>query len=90
MTLAATSGAVIEQVSIDEAYLDMTGTERLHGPPLRAAHLLHQRMKSDTNLNCSVGIATARMVAPSKQGCHELAGLIDVARLMTVRMVAAS
>ena len=32
--------------SIDEAYLDMTGTERLHGPPLRAAHLLHERMKA--------------------------------------------
>ena len=32
--------------SIDEAYLDMTGTERLHGPPLRAAHLLHERVKA--------------------------------------------
>src|SRR5512143_2978033 len=53
----------VEMASIDEAYLDMTGTEKLHGPPLRAAHLLHQRMKSDTKLNCSVGIATARMVA---------------------------
>ena len=28
----------LEMVSIDEAYVDMTGTERLHGPPLRAAH----------------------------------------------------
>ena len=32
--------------SIDEAYLDMTGTERLHGPPLRAAHKLHQTDES--------------------------------------------
>src|SRR5439155_3614860 len=32
---------VVEMASIDEAYLDMTGTERLHGPPLRAAHSLH-------------------------------------------------
>ena len=29
---------LVEMASIDEAYLDMTGTERLHGPPLRAAH----------------------------------------------------
>ncbi|MEI9972737.1 MAG: DNA polymerase IV [Ignavibacteriota bacterium] len=36
---------VVEMASIDEAYLDMSGTERLYGPPLRAAHLLHQRMK---------------------------------------------
>ena len=28
---------LVEMASIDEAYLDMTGTERLHGPPLRAA-----------------------------------------------------
>jgi DNA polymerase-4 len=53
----------IEMASIDEAYLDMTGTERLHGPPLRAAHTLHQRMKSDTHLNCSVGIGSSRLIA---------------------------
>jgi len=54
---------LVEMASIDEAYLDMTGTERLHGPPLRAAHLLHQAMKAETRLNCSIGIATARLVA---------------------------
>src|ERR1019366_528161 len=30
----------LEMVSIDKAYVDMTGTERLHGPPIRAAHAL--------------------------------------------------
>jgi len=54
---------LVEMASIDEAYLDMTGTERLHGPPLRAAHLLHERMKAQTRLNCSVGIAASRLVA---------------------------
>lgn len=54
---------LVEMASIDEAYLDMTGTERLHGPPLRAAHLLHQAMKEQTKLNCSVGIASSRVVA---------------------------
>src|SRR5580700_10187382 len=53
----------VEMASIDEAYLDMTGTERLHGPPLKAAHTLHQRMKGDTGLNCSVGIGTSRLIA---------------------------
>lgn len=53
----------VEMASIDEAYLDMTGTERLHGPPLRAAHLLHERVKKQTGLNCSIGISAARMVA---------------------------
>jgi DNA polymerase-4 len=54
---------LVEMASIDEAYLDMTGTERLHGPPLRAAHLLHEAMKAETRLNCSIGIAASRLVA---------------------------
>jgi DNA polymerase IV len=53
----------IEMASIDEAYLDMTGTARLHGPPLRAAHKLHQRMKEETKLNCSIGIGASRLIA---------------------------
>ena len=53
----------VEMASIDEAYLDMTGTARLHGPPLKAAHALHQRMKADTQLNCSVGIGSSRLIA---------------------------
>ena len=53
----------VEMASIDEAYLDMTGTERLHGPPLQAAHKLHNAVGAATGLNCSIGIATARMVA---------------------------
>jgi DNA polymerase IV len=53
----------VEMASIDEAYLDMTGTERLHGPPLKAAHALHDRMKCETRLNCSVGIGGSRLIA---------------------------
>jgi DNA polymerase-4 len=54
---------LVEMASIDEAYLDITGTGRLYGPPLRAAHLLHERMKAETRLNCSIGIAASRLVA---------------------------
>ncbi|HEY1240465.1 MAG TPA: DNA polymerase IV [Bryobacteraceae bacterium] len=54
---------LVEMASIDEAYIDMTGTERLHGPPLKAAHRLHEQMKTATRLNCSIGIATSRLVA---------------------------
>jgi DNA polymerase IV len=54
---------VVEMASIDEAYLDITGTDRLYGPPLRAAHLLHERVKAATKLNCSIGIAASRLVA---------------------------
>ena len=53
----------VEMASIDEAYLDMTGTARLHGPPLLAAHKLHRRMKDETCLNCSIGIGSSRLIA---------------------------
>jgi len=58
-----TFSPLVEMASIDEAYLDMTGTERLHGPPLKAAHRLHVRMKDETQLNCSIGIGTSRLIA---------------------------
>jgi DNA polymerase IV len=54
---------LVEMASIDEAYLDMTGTGRLHGPPLRAAHQLQARIKFETQLNCSIGIGASRLVA---------------------------
>jgi DNA polymerase IV len=54
---------LVEMASIDEAYLDMTGTERLHGPCFSAAHNLHKKMKAETQLNCSIGIGTSRLMA---------------------------
>jgi DNA polymerase-4 len=53
----------VEMASIDEAYLDLTGTQRLHGPPLAAAHRLHERVREVTGLNCSIGIAASRLLA---------------------------
>lgn len=54
---------VVEMASIDEAYLDMTGTERLHGPPFKAAHKLHDAVKVATGLNCSIGVSRTRLVS---------------------------
>jgi len=68
----------VEMTSIDEAYLDMTGTERLHGPPLLAAHKLHQKMKAETQLNCSIGIGTSRLVAKVCSGKAKPHGVLYV------------
>jgi DNA polymerase-4 len=54
---------VVEMTSIDEAYLDLTGTERLLGPPLAAAHKLLREITSQTHLPCSAGLAATRLVA---------------------------
>jgi DNA polymerase-4 len=58
-----TFSPVVEMASIDEAYLDLTGTERLHGPAMKAAHSLRQRIVKATDLRCSLGLASSRLVA---------------------------
>jgi DNA polymerase-4 len=53
----------VEMVSIDEAYLDLTGSRRLLGPPLAAAGRLHDLVKARTHLPCSIGVGTSRLIA---------------------------
>ena len=54
---------VVEMASIDEAYVDLSGTDRLHGPPLAAAHALLREIGVKTNLPCSAGLSRSRLVA---------------------------
>ena len=53
----------VQAVSIDEAYLDLTGTERLHGPGIAAAEKIKLEIKKRLKLTASVGVATNRLVA---------------------------
>lgn len=79
---------LVEMASVDEAYLDMTGTERLHGPPLRAAHTLHETMKAETRLNCSIGIATSRLVAKISSDQAKPNGILRVLPGVEARFLA--
>jgi DNA polymerase IV len=54
---------IVEMASVDEAYLDFTGTERLHGPPLLAADQLLREIRRTSGLPCSGGLASTRLVA---------------------------
>ena len=54
---------VVNKVSIDEAYLDMTGTSLIFGTPLEAAAKLKAEIREKTGLTISVGIAENRMLA---------------------------
>ncbi len=54
---------IVERVSVDEAYMDMTGTESLHGPPLQAATKLRREIREKTRLPASIGIAANRTLA---------------------------
>ena len=54
---------VVEMVSIDEAYLDLTGCERLHGSTFRGADRLLRTIKAQTGLNGSGGLSTSHLVS---------------------------
>src|SRR5215813_8261189 len=62
-TILAKFSPIVEMVSIDEAYLDLGGTEKLHGPPFSAAHKLLSEITTSTSLPCSAGLASTRLVA---------------------------
>jgi DNA polymerase-4 len=70
---------VVEMVSIDEAYLDLAGTARLHGPPLAAADKLLRTITQTTALPCSAGLATTRLVAKVASDQAKPRGLVWVA-----------
>lgn len=54
---------LVEQVSLDEAYVDLTGTERLFGPTERTARVIQQRVQDELSLSISVGLASNKLVA---------------------------
>lgn len=69
---------VVEMVSIDEAYLDLAGTERLHGPPLAAADKLLRAITASTDLPCSGGLAATRLTAKVASDQAKPSGLVWV------------
>ena len=64
--------------SVDEAYLDLAGTERLHGPPLAAADSLLREITATTGLPCSAGLARTRLVAKVASDQAKPRGLVWV------------
>jgi DNA polymerase-4 len=78
-TILAKFSPIVEMVSIDEAYLDLAGTERLHGPPLAAADKLLRTITETTALPCSAGLATTRLVAKVASDQAKPCGLVWVA-----------
>jgi DNA polymerase-4 len=69
---------VVEALSIDEAFLDMTGTEKLHGPRRVAAQALRAAVVERTRLTCSVGIASVKFIAKIASAMNKPDGLTEV------------
>jgi len=54
---------LVEPVSIDEAYMDLGGCEKLHGTPEQVAQKIKKRIKETVQLTCSVGLAPTKFLA---------------------------
>lgn len=54
---------VVEQYSIDEAWVDMTGTNLLYGPPLAAAEMLRKRIFNELGFTVNIGISSNKLLA---------------------------
>jgi DNA polymerase-4 len=87
-TILAKFSPIVEMVSIDEAYLDLSGTERLHGPPLAATDNLLRTITRDTGLPCSGGLAATRLVAKVASDQAKPRGLLWVAPGSEARFLA--
>ena len=69
----------VQQLSIDEAFIDITGTEKLFGPPAELAGKLKERVRCETGLTASIGIASNKYVAKIASGISKPDGLFIVA-----------
>lgn len=68
----------IEPVSIDEAFLDITGTFHLHKTPVALAQRIKDDIHREVRLTASVGIAPVKMVAKIASDINKPDGLLEI------------
>ncbi len=69
---------LVEPMSLDEAYLDLTGCERLQGPILKAATRLHNEIQERVGINASIGIASNKLMAKVASNLAKPNGMLRV------------
>jgi DNA polymerase-4 len=78
MAILADFSPFLEPMGLDEAYLDVTGFESLHGSIHQMALTIKQRIKDELRLNASIGIASCKVVAKVASDLSKPDGLIEV------------
>ncbi len=66
---------LVEVASIDEAYLDVTGSRRLFGPPRAIAHRIQEQVYDAHGVTCSIGIGPTKLLAKLAAGMNKPAGI---------------
>jgi DNA polymerase-4 len=75
---------LVEPLSIDEAFLDITGARRLLGTPWQIGTRLRERVFAETGLQCSVGAASTKFIAKLASSRAKPDGLLVVPAAETV------
>ena len=79
MAILADFSPYLEPVSLDEAYLDVTGFESIYGSIHEMAVAIKKRIKAELGLGASVGIASCKVVAKVASELSKPDGLLEVA-----------
>ena len=78
MVILADFTPFLEPMGLDEAYMDVTGFESLHGTIRDMAVAIKKRVRDELGINVSVGIASSKVVAKIASDASKPNGLIDV------------
>lgn len=78
MAIISGFSPLVEQVSIDEAYVDITGCEKLFGPPQAMARAIKQAISENLSLTCSIGIAPVKFLAKIASDMNKPDGITSI------------